>query len=86
MVLLKKPLPMLDGEVGPAPEQEELCESYVRSQLSGGRRGRGSVWLRRGSGLYRVSWCGVTGAWDWTRAALCGCQSDKCGVSLDPVY
>ena len=25
-------------------------------------------------------------AWYWTRAATCGCQSDKCGVSLDPVY
>merc|ERR1712079_110642 len=86
MAMMKKGLPMLEGQMGSAPTVELLCGRYVRARLAGGGGGRGgaeAVWVRRPSGIYRGEWCGVTGGWYWTRQALCGCQSQRC---FDGVY
>ena len=82
MAFLKKDLVMLEGEMGPAPDGEVLCESYVRSRLVGGGGGGEKVWLNRGGAVMRGEWCPLTGAWYWTRLALCGCSSQKCQTSF----
>ena len=81
MAFLKKELVMLDGEMGPPPDGELLCESYVRSRLAGGGGGEERVWLRKGGAVMRGQWCSLTGAWYWTRLALCGCSASSSSSS-----
>ena len=78
MAVLKKDLVMLAGEMGPPPDGELLCESYVKSLLAGAGGGGERVWLRRGGAVMRGEWCPLTGTWYWTRLALCGCSQQKC--------
>merc|ERR1719219_1370139 len=68
MAALKKGLPMLEGEMGRAPDDRLLGERYVRSLVAGGGGGGGeTVFVRAGGGVVRGEWCPVTGAWYWTR-------------------
>ena len=84
MAFLKKDLVMLSGELGPPPEGQLLCESYVSSRLAGDGGGAERLWLRRAGAVMRGEWCPLTGAWYWTRLALCGCSSSqqKCQSSF----
>merc|ERR1719411_2060627 len=45
MAFLKKDLVMLAGEMGPPPDGQLLCESYVSSRLAGGGGGEARLWL-----------------------------------------